>query len=536
MDPIAVDVSVKSPLSLGLGSRPITTLNGSSSARPEAKPEPAKPPFTAPTPATVAPTTLPGKIANTLGFQPTRKNGLVLAAAACSLVVGIAAVRYLAPTRPAEGTQALVADSTKEKEKPPKPVEPPESVETPKPPETRRPAAVVEDPNPPGSSGAFIPSAFPTAPLAPTMPPTSVVPSTTPSFGVSPEPISTAVIPTKLPSIPATVIPASLPSVPTIPSAPSSTDGFVTAGTSKTSGTPFIPLPVDLVSPTIPVPSLFPVSASEPVIPSTAPPSAPAVLPTVPTTSPSTLPTIPSMVPSAPPVVVTPPLPATPAIPPTTPVVITPMMPLTAVIPPTAPATFVLPPSPFPSTTPPAAEPSKPLTIEYSKPIGSPDVKPAVPDRVATTSYDVDLHEPKNGDTYSSIAKEYYNDVKYAGALQEHNGRRALQTNVRLEVPPIHVLKKRYPQLIGAVVPASGKTGDVWGPSGDAAVPAFRSSGQRTFTVPTGGMTMGSIARDTLGSPNRWHDIYDLNPSLAPGDVLPAGTVVKIPSDVKPNN
>jgi nucleoid-associated protein YgaU len=191
----------------------------------------------------------------------------------------------------------------------------------------------------------------------------------------------------------------------------------------------------------------------------------------------------------------------------------------------------------LPAVPPIGPEAPKPLTIEYNKPVGSTEVKPIVaPDRAAQTSFDVDLHEPKNGDTYATISKEFYNDAKYASALQEYNGRRPLQTSVRVEVPPIHVLKKRYPQLISAVVPASGtsKSGDVWGPAGEA-TPAFRASGQRTFTVPTGGMTMGAVARDTLGAPTRWRDIYDLNPSLSPGDVLPAGTVVKIPTEAKPN-
>ena len=88
--------------------------------------------------------------------------------------------------------------------------------------------------------------------------------------------------------------------------------------------------------------------------------------------------------------------------------------------------------------------------------------------------------------------------------------------------------------MIGAVTPVGAKTTDPWGPAaaGEAS-PAFRPSGQRTFTVPTGGLRMADIARDTLGSQYRWRDIYDLNPSLSPGDVLPAGTVVKIPTDVK---
>ncbi len=510
MDPIAVDVSVKSPISLGLGSRPITTLNGSS--RPEAKPEPAKPPFTAPTPVAVGPTTMPGKIAASLGFQPSRKNGLALAAAACSLVAGIAAVKYLAPTRPTEGTQPLVAEVVKKEEAAKAP-------ETQKPVETQkstdnRPAPVVEVQQSsflPG--GSVIPLAYPTAP--PPSAPTSAypVPPATPTY------TATLAAPTYTvpPAIPSAVIPSTPPAVilsatlPTISTLPSAADGFVTAGSSKTGSA--IPQPGELLPPSIAPPSIFPASASEsPVVP----PATPAV-PFVPATLPSAtppLPMIPTMVPSTP----------TPVIPSTVPTTPTAL--------PISPPASVVPPSTFPSTAP---EMPKPLTIEYSKPAGSLDVKPApTPDRTAVTSFDVDLHEPKNGDTYSTISKEFYNDVKYAGALQEYNGGRPLKTSVWVQVPPIHVLKKRYPQLIGSVVPASGKTGDVWGPSGEA-TPAFRATGQRTFTVPTGGMTMGSIARDTLGSPNRWQDLYAVNPSLSPGEVLPAGTVVKIPAEVKPN-
>lgn len=169
-------------------------------------------------------------------------------------------------------------------------------------------------------------------------------------------------------------------------------------------------------------------------------------------------------------------------------------------------------------------EPSKPLTIEYTKPAG------VVPERTATTTFDVDLYEPTKIDTYSTISKEFYNDAKYAAALAEYNGRRALQGGVRVEVPPIHVLKRRYPQLVGAVVPASISVPakDPWGPSTEG-TPAFRPTAPRTFTVPTGGLRMAEIARVTLGSPTKWSDIYDLNPQLSPSDLLPAGTVVKIP-------
>ena len=182
-------------------------------------------------------------------------------------------------------------------------------------------------------------------------------------------------------------------------------------------------------------------------------------------------------------------------------------------------------------------EPAKPLRIEYTKPMTLPE---ATPDRAASTTYDVDLYEPTKADTYGTICREFYNDAKYAAALAEYNGRRALQGGVRVEVPPIHILKKGYPQLIGAtaVVPASGtvlpapKPADPWQPSGES-TPAFRPTGQRTFTVPTGGLRMGEIARETLGSPTKWSAIWDLNPQLSTSEVITAGTVVKIPTDVK---
>ena len=54
----------------------------------------------------------------------------------------------------------------------------------------------------------------------------------------------------------------------------------------------------------------------------------------------------------------------------------------------------------------------------------------------------------------------------YAAALREYNGRRPLQGSVRVEVPPIHVLKKRYPQMAGAAVTPAGRSTDGWGPAG----------------------------------------------------------------------
>ena len=60
------------------------------------------------------------------------------------------------------------------------------------------------------------------------------------------------------------------------------------------------------------------------------------------------------------------------------------------------------------------------MRIEGSKPIGETDVKPAAaPLRTPSTSYDVDIYQPRATDTYESISRDFYNDAKYAAALRQ---------------------------------------------------------------------------------------------------------------------
>src|SRR6185437_6794301 len=191
----------------------------------------------------------------------------------------------------------------------------------------------------------------------------------------------------------------------------------------------------------------------------------------------------PTVIPSAPPVVVPP-------------EVIVPMTPRAAVPLPSLPdAPKIAPlPAPLPAVPTTSTEP-KPFSLQYTKPMGTPEVKPAVTtDRAAQTSFDVDLYEPKPADTYATISKNFYSDAKYAAALQEYNGRKTVQSLSRVDLPPINVLKQRYPQLIGTAPTATppAKAGDGWTPvSATTARPL-----QRTFTVPTGGLTHSTIAKD----------------------------------------
>jgi hypothetical protein len=196
---------------------------------------------------------------------------------------------------------------------------------------------------------------------------------------------------------------------------------------------------------------------------------------------------------------------------------------------------------PKPDLTPPAGIGT---TAVYTKPSGSPEVQPNVPLTAPKTDFDVDLYEPKLNDSYESISLEFYNDKRYAAALKAHNRNQALTGGRMVEVPPIYILKKKFPGQVGTVTPVGGTGGTPssapqWAPAGEPSTPVpARAAGtsRGTYVVPAGnGMTMLNVAKLTLGSEQRWRDIYDLNPSIRfPGDVLPPGTELKLPSDARP--
>jgi hypothetical protein len=294
---------------------------------------------------------------------------------------------------------------------------------------------------------------------------------------------------------------------------------------------PMIPNP----NPTVPL--VPPVTTAVPVVPPVVQPMNPAV-PVVPPTNPVVPPTNPVIAP------IGPSNPATPVVPPivqpmnpVVPPVVQPMTPIqgSPVVPPIGTNPGVLPPAVGPAT--PALPGGQP--IEYVKPAGTPEVRPVANERPAATSFDVDLYEPRAGDTYDSISREFYNDTRYAAALRAFNANKALQGGVQVEVPPMHVLRKRFPQLTGTTpVPASppvvrpvGVTGagGEWAAAGGAD-PGFRASTNSSYVVPPGGMTLKAVAKLTLGTDQRWADVWELNRQITdPGAVLPAGTEVRLP-------
>ena len=193
---------------------------------------------------------------------------------------------------------------------------------------------------------------------------------------------------------------------------------------------------------------------------------------------------------------------------------------------------------------PPSVDPITPgIPAGFSKPSGTNEVKPIVATSAPKTDFDVDLYDPKATDTYEAISQEYYNDRRFAAALRAFNRNQPLQGGRFVEVPPIHVLKKKFPGQVGGSAPSGSSgtiptsTGPNWGPAGGGTpelVPA-RATGtdnRGVFVVPAGGMTLKAVARTALGNEQRWRDLWDLNPQFTDvSQMLPAGTEVKLPSN-----
>jgi hypothetical protein len=181
--------------------------------------------------------------------------------------------------------------------------------------------------------------------------------------------------------------------------------------------------------------------------------------------------------------------------------------------------------------------------LTLTKPAGNNSIQP-VSSEPPRTGYDVDLHQPKPGDTYASICKRYYyveDGERYAAALQEFNNRQPLGQVIDVRVPPMSILKLRYPQLIGAprTVSTGGRdagTGTNWNPTNKPAQP-------ETYLVSREGLTMHDIADELYGDFRKWKNISDANPRLDPNKLpkgikleLPVGLAIKKPAPRESGN
>ena len=168
-----------------------------------------------------------------------------------------------------------------------------------------------------------------------------------------------------------------------------------------------------------------------------------------------------------------------------------------------------------------------------SKPAVAAEVKPTVVARAPKTNYDVDIYDPKAGDTYESIRQEWYNNKQLAAALRAYNRTQDLRSGQYVNIPPKHILQRQFSAPTrgnsGLRISPPATDGTNW--SAPSAQPTG-TSGRTSYIVPRNGMTLRQIARETLGSEQRWGDLWDLNPQVTPNE-LAAGTSLKLPADAR---
>ena len=87
------------------------------------------------------------------------------------------------------------------------------------------------------------------------------------------------------------------------------------------------------------------------------------------------------------------------------------------------------------------------------KPATSTTVVPAI-ERTPTTSYNVDLYEVKQNDTWESISQEFYNNKSYAAALKAANKNTPAPTGT-IDIPPIYILKQKFSTRPNTSMPIS---------------------------------------------------------------------------------
>jgi nucleoid-associated protein YgaU len=165
-------------------------------------------------------------------------------------------------------------------------------------------------------------------------------------------------------------------------------------------------------------------------------------------------------------------------------------------------------------------------------------------------SFDEELYRAKPGDTFPSISQRFYLSERYAQALLLFNRNHPLAAgSLRQEppallpgqpvyLPPARILEKYYGAAINndqtRLAPAAP-------PDAPPQPPSFASPA--SFTAPAGnerkyrvraqGEMLLDIARRTLGTGDRWAEIYQLNPRYDPKEPVPGGTELRLPPDAR---
>lgn len=130
----------------------------------------------------------------------------------------------------------------------------------------------------------------------------------------------------------------------------------------------------------------------------------------------------------------------------------------------------------------------------------------------------VETHVVQEGDTFSTLAQQYYGSERHMHALIKANPQIAnpdvLKIGTALRIPPMSAI--------------TADTGRPIGPGGVA--PGVGTPGTRSYVVQSGD-SFYKIARDELGDPTRWQELYELNRATVGDDPskLRTGEVIVLP-------
>jgi hypothetical protein len=175
-------------------------------------------------------------------------------------------------------------------------------------------------------------------------------------------------------------------------------------------------------------------------------------------------------------------------------------------------------------------------------------VQPAQSAELRSDQYYEDWYTAVSGDTFESLSQKNYYTTKYAQALRQYNkdrnGLDEVRAGATVRIPPARVLERKHPADVPGVNPAPGSSRN---PSGAAPaavgmpqgltdpVNAVRSSPDSglEYTVRKSPNTLRDIAKETLGSSDKWNMIFRLNRWLNPDQPIPEGTRLRMPSDAQ---
>jgi hypothetical protein len=175
--------------------------------------------------------------------------------------------------------------------------------------------------------------------------------------------------------------------------------------------------------------------------------------------------------------------------------------------------------------------------------------RPATPTRPQVESWDEETYRVKPGDTFDQISMAHFNTKNYGDALRRFNvthpqateRMRADPPNLEagefIYIPPAYILEKRHgvalipgykPQSEAASANDTPRTSN----SSPRTSPTSKDAADyKLYRVSPSGQNMREIARAALGNPDKWNDIYNLNPALDPAYAVRGSTTIKVPAE-----